>query len=187
MYEHAGASAVQLEDQLFPKRCGHLDDKVLIDPEEFCLKISAAVTARSSALVIARTDAIAVEGFEAAMDRAQSYVAAGADVIFVEAPQTMDQVERIPSMVSVPVIFNVVPGGKSPDVSRAQLEEFGYAGAILPAATIGAAFGAMSTAMAEIATGQLSSGTPVSPRVLFEAVGLDEWLGLRTQKEIANA
>lgn len=187
MYEHAGASAVQLEDQLFPKRCGHLDDKVLIHPEEFCLKISAAVTARSSALVIARTDAIAVEGFEAAMDRAQSYVAAGADVIFVEAPQTMDQVERIPSMVSVPVIFNVVPGGKSPDVSRAQLEEFGYAGAILPAATIGAAFNAMSTAMAEIATGQLSSGTPVSPRVLFEAVGLDEWLGLRTQKEIANA
>ncbi|MFD4192088.1 isocitrate lyase/PEP mutase family protein [Amycolatopsis thermoflava] len=187
-YEDAGAAAVQLEDQVFPKRCGHLDDKSLIAADEFAVKIEAAVAARRrGTLIVARTDAIAVEGFDAAIDRAKAYVAAGAGVIFVEAPQTLDQVAAIPAAVGVPVIFNVVPGGKSPEVSREQLEQFGYAGAILPAATVGAAFAAMTTAMSEIAGGSLVSGRVTGPRALFEAVGLDEWTARRARKEPARA
>ncbi|TSD58661.1 isocitrate lyase/PEP mutase family protein [Aeromicrobium piscarium] len=186
-YETAGAAAVQLEDQVFPKRCGHLDDKALVEADEFCLKIEAATAARSTALIVARTDAVAVEGIDAALRRARRYAEAGADVIFVEAPQTIEQIADIPAAVNVPVIFNVVPGGKSPDVSREQLEEFGYAGAILPAATVGAAFAAMTAAMADITGGRLSSGPAVAPRVLFEAVGLDAWLGRRASGEPAHA
>ena len=187
-YEDAGAAAVQLEDQVFPKRCGHLDDKALISADEFVLKIGAALAARRrGALIVARTDAIAVEGFDAAITRAKRYAAAGADVIFVEAPQTLEQVAAIPTAIDVPVIFNVVPGGKSPEVSREQLQEFGYAGAILPGATVGAAFDAMTRAMTDIAAGSLSSGPITSPRSLFEAVGLDAWAARRAPKESARA
>jgi len=186
-YEDAGAAAVQLEDQVFPKRCGHLDDKALIPATEFALKIEAAVAARRGSLIVARTDAIAVEGFDAAIARAEQYVAAGADVIFIEAPQTLDQVAAIPPSVDVPIIFNVVPGGKSPDVSREQLERFGYAGAILPAATVGAAFTAMTKAMSDIAGDSLVSGPVAAPRALFEAVGLDEWAARRARKEPSRA
>ncbi|MFJ6076520.1 oxaloacetate decarboxylase [Streptomyces sp. NPDC093065] len=187
-YEDAGAAAVQLEDQEFPKRCGHLDGKVLVDADEFALKIEAALAARRrGTLIVARTDAIAVEGFDAAVSRARQYAAAGADVIFVEAPQTLDQVAAIPSAIDVPVIFNVVPGGKSPEVSREQLQQLGYAGAILPAATVGAAFTAMTRALSAIAGGRLTPGRATSPRALFEAVGLDEWASRRAPKECSRA
>ncbi|MFE2336651.1 isocitrate lyase/PEP mutase family protein [Streptomyces coelicoflavus] len=187
-YEDAGAAAVQLEDQEFPKRCGHLDGKVLVDADEFALKIEAALAARRrGTLIVARTDAIAVEGFDAAVSRARQYAAAGADVIFVEAPRTLDQVAAIPSAIDVPVIFNVVPGGKSPEVSREQLQQLGYAGAILPAATVGAAFTAMTRALSAIAGGRLTAGRATSPRALFEAVGLDEWASRRAPKECSRA
>ncbi|WP_116111204.1 isocitrate lyase/PEP mutase family protein [Amycolatopsis ruanii] len=187
-YEDAGAAAVQLEDQVFPKRCGHLDDKALIPAGEFVLKIRAALDhRRRGTLIVARTDAIAVEGFDAAIARAKAYAAAGADVLFVEAPQTLDQVAAIPSAVGAPVIFNVVPGGKSPEVSREQLEGFGYAGAILPGATVGAAFTAMTQALSDIAGGGLPAGQVAGPRALFEAVGLTEWAVRRAPKEPARA
>lgn len=187
-YEDAGAAAVQLEDQVFPKRCGHLDDKSLVPAEEFALKLQAATAARRrGALIVARTDAIAVEGLDAALARAARYVEAGADVIFVEAPETLEQIEAIPTAVDVPVIFNVVPGGKSPEVTRETLERLGYAGAILPGAAVGAAFTAMTEALAEITGGRLASGPPVAPRRLFEAVGLDEWTARRAPKEPARA
>lgn len=187
-YEDAGASAIQLEDQVFPKRCGHLDDKSLIDTAEFAAKVEAAVVARRGALLVARTDAIAVEGLEAALSRAGRYVEAGADVIFIEAPTTLDQIRTIPGEVDAPVIFNVVPGGKSPDVTREQLEEFGYAGAILPAATIGPAFTAMSAALAELLTSSaLRSGPAIPPRALFEAVGLEAWTARRTARDTTHA
>ena len=187
-YEDAGAAAVQLEDQEFPKRCGHLDGKALVDADEFALKIETALAARRrGTLIVARTDAIAVEGFDAAVSRARQYAAAGADVIFVEAPQTLDQVAAIPSAIDVPVIFNVVPGGKSPEVSREQLQQLGYAGAILPAATVGAAFTAMTQALSAIAGGRLTPGPATSPRALFEAVGLDEWASRRAPKECSRA
>lgn len=187
-YEDVGAAAVQLEDQVFPKRCGHLDDKSLIGADEFALKIAAAVAARRrGTLVVARTDAIAVEGFDAAIDRAKRYAAAGADVIFVEAPQTLEQVAAIPPAIGVPVIFNIVPGGKSPEVSREQLAEFGYAGAILPGAAVGAAFAAITEAMADIVGGGLPSGPAAGPRALFEAVGLTEWAARRAVQEPSRA
>lgn len=187
-YEEAGAAAVQLEDQVFPKRCGHLDDKSLVSADEFALKIAAAVAARGrGTLIVARTDAIAVEGFDAAITRARRYTEAGADVLFVEAPQTVEQVAAIPPALEVPVIFNIVPGGKSPEVSREQLAEFGYAGAILPGAAVGAAFAAISQAMADIAAGGLPAGPTAGPRALFEAVGLDEWTARRAVPEPSHA
>ncbi len=121
LFERAGASAIQIEDQDFPKRCGHLDGKVLIPTAEMVGKIKAAVDARRSreTLVIARTDAIAVEGFERAIERAALYRDAGADVLFVEAPKTLPELKRIPpALGGVPVMANMVEGGKTPTLSR---------------------------------------------------------------------
>jgi 2-methylisocitrate lyase-like PEP mutase family enzyme len=135
LFERAGASAIQLEDQDFPKRCGHLDGKVLIPPAEMGGKIKAAVDARRSreTLVIARTDAIAVEGFEHAVERAALYRDAGADVLFVEAPQTRAELERIPpALGSAPLMANMVEGGKTPPFPAAELEAMGFALVIFP-------------------------------------------------------
>jgi len=135
LLERAGANAIQLEDQDFPKRCGHLEGKVLIAADEMAGKISAAVDARRSreTLVIARTDAIAVEGFERAIERAALYRDAGADVMFVEAPKTRVELERIPSALGdVPAMANMVEGGKTPSQSAAELEAMGFALVIFP-------------------------------------------------------
>ena len=135
LFERAGASAIQIEDQDFPKRCGHLDGKVLIPTAEMVGKIKAAVDARRSreTLVIARTDAIAVEGFERAIERAALYRDAGADVLFVEAPKTLPELKRIPpALGGVPVMANMVEGGKTPTLSAAELESMGFALVIFP-------------------------------------------------------
>ncbi|MGB9041492.1 MAG: isocitrate lyase/phosphoenolpyruvate mutase family protein [Pseudolabrys sp.] len=135
LFERAGANAIQLEDQAFPKRCGHLDDKTLIPAEEMVGKIKAALDARQSreTLVIARTDAIAVEGFERAIARAVSYRDAGADILFVEAPKTRDELQRIPPAVSdVPLMANMVEGGKTPPLAAADLEAIGFSLVIFP-------------------------------------------------------
>ena len=135
LFERAGASAIQIEDQEFPKRCGHLDGKVLIPTAEMVGKINAAVDARRSheTLVIARTDAIAVEGFERAIERAALYRDAGADVLFVEAPKTRPELKRIPpALGDVPVMANMVEGGKTPTLSAAELEAMGFALVIFP-------------------------------------------------------
>src|SRR5258708_19438556 len=136
LFERAGANAIQLEDQEFPKRCGHLDGKVLIPAAKMVGKIKAAVDARRSrgTLVIARTDAIAVEGFERAIERAALYRDAGADVLFVEAPKTRPELRRIPpALGGVPVMANMVEGGKTPTLSAAELESMGFALVIFPA------------------------------------------------------
>jgi 2-methylisocitrate lyase-like PEP mutase family enzyme len=130
LFERAGASAIQLEDQDFPKRCGHLDGKVLIPAAEMAGKIKAALDARRSraTLVIARTDAIAVEGFERAIERAALYRDAGADLLFVEAPKTRVELKRIPpALGGVPLMANMVEGGKTPVLSAAELESMGFA------------------------------------------------------------
>ena len=120
-FERAGANAIQLEDQDFPKRCGHLDGKALIPAAEMCGKIRAALDTRHSreTLIIARTDAVAVEGFERAIERAALYREAGADMLFVEAPRTRDDLARIVSALgpSVPLMANMVEGGKTPPLS----------------------------------------------------------------------
>lgn len=139
LFERAGANAIQLEDQAFPKRCGHLDDKTLIPAEEMVGKIKAALDARQSreTLVIARTDAIAVEGFERAIARAVSYRDAGADILFVEAPKTRAELQRIPPAVSdVPLMANMVEGGKTPPLAAADLEAIGFSLVIFPGAIV---------------------------------------------------
>ncbi len=139
--EKSGASGIQIEDQVFPKRCGHFGGKEVISKSEMVQKIHAAVDARNdqSLQIIARTDAAAVEGLSSAIDRAQSYIDAGADITFIEAPNSQMELERIANELQVPQIANIVYGGKTPDVGKAQLAEFGfslvlYANAILQAA-----------------------------------------------------
>jgi 2-methylisocitrate lyase-like PEP mutase family enzyme len=135
-FEQMGANAIQLEDQGFPKRCGHLDGKALIGADEMCGKIRAALDARRSreTLVIARTDAIAVEGFERAIERATRYREAGADMLFVEAPKGRDELTRTVATFggSVPLMANMVEGGKTPPLSAAELEALGFALVIFP-------------------------------------------------------
>src|SRR5215475_7275907 len=136
LFERAGASAIQLEDQDFPKRCGHLDGKVLIPAAEMVGKIKAALDARRSpeTLIIARTDAVAVEGFERAIERAEIYREAGADLLFVEAPKTHDDLASMVEALgaSVPLMANMVEGGKTPPLPAAELEALGFALVIFP-------------------------------------------------------
>jgi 2-methylisocitrate lyase-like PEP mutase family enzyme len=127
--ERAGADAIQLEDQLSPKKCGHFAGKHIVAAAEMVQKIHAAVDARRDAdvLIVARTDARALEGFEAAIDRARAYVAAGADMTFVEAPESVDEVHSIPKRVQVPQIINLVDGGRTPMLPLAELQAFSIA------------------------------------------------------------
>ena len=140
LFERAGAGAIQLEDQDFPKRCGHLDDKTLISAAEMVGKIKAAVDARHSreTLIIARTDAVAVEGFDAALARARLYCEAGADILFVEAPREKDQLARIARSLGqqVPLLANMVEGGKTPPLSAPELQSLGFALVIFPGAIV---------------------------------------------------
>lgn len=135
-FERAGASAIQIEDQEFPKRCGHLAGKRLIGTAEMVGKIAAACDARASASfqIIARTDAIAVEGFDPALARAEAYLEAGADILFIEAPRTMEQLEEIGRRFGarVPLIANMVEGGHTPLRSAADLHALGYRIVIFP-------------------------------------------------------
>jgi 2-methylisocitrate lyase-like PEP mutase family enzyme len=136
LLERAGANAIQLEDQDFPKRCGHLDDKAVISAPEMAGKIKAAVDARASpaTLIIARTDAVAVEGFDRAMARAALFREAGADVLFVEAPRQRDELARIGARFgkTVPLLANMVEGGKTPILPARELEMLGFAAVIFP-------------------------------------------------------
>jgi len=144
LLERAGANAIQIEDQDFPKRCGHLDDKALIPVEEMAGKIKAAVDARvsSATLIIARTDAVAVEGFDRALARSEFYREAGADVLFVEAPRQREELTRVNARLgkgafkSVPLMVNMVEGGKTPMLPTAELESLGFALVIFPGAIV---------------------------------------------------
>lgn len=145
-FERRGASAMQIEDQVTPKRCGHLADKSVIGAAEMVGKIKAALDARHSSetLIIARTDAVAVEGFERALERAALYVEAGADVLFVEAPGSREQLGAVAQRFGrqVPVMANMVEGGKTPIVPSAELQALGFKLVIFPGGTVRAlAFG----------------------------------------------
>ncbi len=135
-FERAGAAALQIEDQSFPKRCGHLADKKLVPASEMAGKIRAAVDARKNedTLIIARTDAIAVEGFDAAVERMVRFAEAGADVLFVEAPQTVEQQRALPAKLGHlgPLVANMVEGGRTPMADAKSLEAMGYRLAIFP-------------------------------------------------------
>jgi 2-methylisocitrate lyase-like PEP mutase family enzyme len=132
LLERAGADAIQIEDQVFPKRCGHFDGKEVIPAAEMAAKVKAAADARSDAdlIIVARTDAIATDGFEAAMDRAHLYREAGADVTFVEAPKTPEQIADIPRRLPWPQIINIVLGGRTPELPNEELKTLGFAGVL---------------------------------------------------------
>jgi 2-methylisocitrate lyase-like PEP mutase family enzyme len=138
-FERAGAAMVQLEDQTFPKRCGHLDGKGVIPRAEMCGKLRAALDARHSAdtLILARTDALAVEGFDAAMDRAEAYLECGVDALFIEALRTPEQMraacERFASRI--PLLANMVEGGKTPVTAASELGKIGFRIVIFPGGT----------------------------------------------------
>lgn len=140
-YERAGIAAIQLEDQVFPKRCGHMEGKQLIPKEEMVAKVRAAVYARQSNdfVIIARTDARAVNGFEDAIERAQAYADAGADVIFFEAPQSVEEMKNVAKLIKKPLFANMVEKGKTPFLTASELEEIGYKIVIYPVSTLYAA------------------------------------------------
>nr|ARM20308.1 isocitrate lyase [Streptomyces lohii] len=134
LYERIGVAGMHIEDQTFPKRCGHLDDKSLVGTDEMVRKIQAVSEARTDPdfVLIARTDAIATEGLDAAIERAHAYVEAGADVIFVEAPESVEQIERIAARIPQPKLINMFHGGRTPLVPKERLRELGYRLIIIP-------------------------------------------------------
>jgi 2-methylisocitrate lyase-like PEP mutase family enzyme len=177
MFERAGATAIQIEDQDFPKRCGHLDNKALIPAQEMVGKVKAALDSRQSreTLVIARSDAIAVEGFEKAMARAVSYRDAGADILFVEAPKTREELKRIPpALKGVPVMANMVEGGKTPSLNTADLQALGFSLVIFP----GAIVRAVARTAGEFYESLAANGTsePFRNR-MYDFAGLNDVIG----------
>lgn len=152
LYERAGASAIQLEDQVFPKRCGHFANKAVIPQSEMVQKIKAAVDTRKDCdfLILARTDARAIEGLDASIDRMNAYREAGADLLFIEAPQSEDELRRIPREVPGVHIANIVHGGKTPMLSDKVLGEIGFAGILYANAALQAAMLAMKRTLAHL-------------------------------------
>lgn len=178
LYERAGASALQVEDQTYPKRCGHLADKSLITSQEMAGKIAAMADARASeaTLIIARTDAIAVEGLDAAMERAEAYVAAGADVLFIEAPRTGDELAQVAQTFRgrVPLLANMVEGGHTPITSASDLQALGFDIVIFPGGIVRALARTAQDYYASLRAH--GSNTPFAER-MFDFDGLNARIG----------
>jgi 2,3-dimethylmalate lyase len=166
LYESAGVAGLHLEDQQLPKRCGHLAGKLVVSIQEFAAKIRAAVDARADSdfVIIARTDAIAVTGFDDALRRAEAAVKAGADMLFVEAPTTAEQIEHVARAFDTPLLFNYAPGGRSPLLPFARLRELGYAIILLPVDTLFVAARAIQRFLAEV--GERDAVLPLGDRAL---------------------
>ena len=183
-YERAGAAALQLEDQSHPKRCGHLSDKKLISQAEMCGKIKAMVDARKSdsTLLIARTDAIAVEGFEPALERGEAYLEAGADVLFIEAPQSEGQLAEVGTRFSnrVPLLANMVEGGNTPMRDAENLEQLGFSIVIFPGGIVRALAHAAKDYYRSLHTH--GSTLPFKDR-MFDFNGLNETIGTKQMLE----
>ena len=184
-FERAGASALQLEDQTLPKRCGHLDGKTLVTTDEMTGKIRAALDARanSDTLIIARTDAVAVEGLEAALERAERYLEAGADVLFIEALRDAGQMQQALKRFAgrAPLLANMVEGGKTPILAASELERLGYRIAIFPGGTVRALASALKDYFSSLKTH--GTTTPYRERMLDfdqlnQTIGTPEMLAL---------
>jgi 2-methylisocitrate lyase-like PEP mutase family enzyme len=179
-FEAAGVAAIHVEDQITPKRCGHYDGKELIAAEEMALKIQAACEARRDRafIVVARTDARGIEGFDAAIRRANLYRDAGADVVFIEAPESREEVERIPSLVAAPVLINMYSGGKTPLISTAELRAWGYSIVVWPSHLQRASILAMQRALELLKKEDVSAADDPTLMVSFaereELVGIEE-------------
>ncbi|OKO81087.1 isocitrate lyase/PEP mutase family protein [Bradyrhizobium sp. AS23.2] len=150
-YERCGVAAIHLEDQEFPKKCGHFTGKSVIPAAEYISKIRAAVAARQNPdfIIIARTDALAVIGFDEAIARANAALEAGADIAFVESPRDMDETARVPQLVRGPCLLNIVWRGRSPDIAFAEAEKLGYRLAILPSILFKSVLGASEAVLAQ--------------------------------------
>jgi carboxyvinyl-carboxyphosphonate phosphorylmutase len=178
-YERAGVAGLHLEDQVAPKRCGHLAGKQVIAADEFCDKIRAVCEHRTDPdfVVIARTDARQVTGLDDAIERGNRYAEAGADVVFVEAPESEEELARVAREVRAPLLVNMVPGGTTPLLGIGELERLGFRIAIFPTLCLAAAVPAMERALARLGDrGQRwHDGLTLSPLELFRSVGLDWW------------
>ena len=182
-FEARGIAAIHIEDQVAPKRCGHLDCKEVISQAEFVSKIRAAVEARRSRefVIIARTDARAVFDLDEAISRANAALAAGADIAFVEATQTLEEVAAVPRRVNGPCLLNVVPGGRTPVFDLREAEAMGYKMAILPGLLLKAAIEAGDAALAELNATHTAPPVTATVAQVFRRFGADEWDALRVQ------
>lgn len=179
-FERVGASAIQLEDQSFPKRCGHLAGKTLVSKNEMVGKIKASLDARKNenTVIIARTDARAVEGLDAAFDRAAAYRDAGADILFIEAPQSLEEMKNITATFGneLPLLANMVEGGKTPIASATELEDIGYHLAIFP----GGAVRAIAHHLSAYYSGLLRDGNNKKfSDKMYDFDGLNEVIGTK--------
>jgi 2-methylisocitrate lyase-like PEP mutase family enzyme len=188
-FERSGAAGLHIEDQEFPKKCGHLEGKRVIPREDYIAKIRAAAAARRDKdfLIIARTDSRAAAGFDEAIARANAALTAGADMAFVEAPQTHDEVAAVPRLVNGPCLLNVVWGGKTPDLDLR--EAMGYKLAIVPGLLIKSVVGICDRMLAELKTTHRHP-TPIKEMTvpeMFRRFGADEWDALRDRFRTAPA
>ena len=178
-YERAGVAGLHIEDQVAPKKCGHIAGKQVIPTAEFCDKIRAAAEYRTDPdfVIIARTDARAVTGLEDAIERGNRYAEAGADVVFIEAPQTEDEIQRIAREVKAPLLANMVGGGKTPAVKISELERLGFKIVIFPAVCMAAAVPAMERALNLLKERETDwhAGPVLGPLDIFNKVGFDWW------------
>ena len=182
-YEQSGVAAIHIEDQEFPKRCGHLDDKRVIPTEDMIPKIKEAVEARSDKdfLIIVRTDALAVTGWEDTMDRCHRYIDAGADVLFVEALRSAEDAQRAVESLPVPLLYNFVETGKSPLLSASDLESIGFKIVIFPASNLLLVTATIQKLMAELKEKGTTIGMMeqmVSLQECFELMGLSDMLAV---------
>jgi len=186
-FERAGACAIQLEDQSFPKRCGHLADKRLVTQSEMVGKIKAALDARQddNTLIIARTDARAVDGFEAALARGAAFKEAGADILFIEAPQSLEEMQKITATFAtdIPLLANMVEGGKTPIRGANDLEQLGYKMAIFP----GGAVRAIALHLQAYYQGLLKEGNNEAfSEKMYDFNGLNEVIGTKELLELGK-
>jgi 2-methylisocitrate lyase-like PEP mutase family enzyme len=183
-YETAGVAGIHLEDQAIPKKCGHLDDKEIVPREEWLAKIRAAAAARRDPAfaIIGRTDARAVAGFDEAIARANAALAAGADLAFVEAPQTVEEVAAVPRLVSGPCLLNVVFGGKTPGLDLREAEAMGYKLAIVPGLLLKFVVGICEEKLAELKAAHRHPAPPgdMTVREMFQRFGAEAWDARRT-------
>lgn len=188
-FESRGVAAIHIEDQVSPKRCGHLDGKDIVSRETFSSKIRAAVAARRNPdfIIIARTDACAVAGIDEAVHRANVALAEGADLAFVEAPRSLQEMADVPKRVQGPCVLNVVPGGKTPLVDMHVAKEMGYRLAIFPAACLREVIPALDAGLRQLQATLTAAQPPPGATVMdaFRRFGADEWDALRRRYDDA--
>jgi 2-methylisocitrate lyase-like PEP mutase family enzyme len=183
-FESRGVAGIHIEDQEFSKKCGHLEGKQVIPREDYLAKIRAAVAARrdTNFMIIARTDARAVAGLDEAIARANGALSSGADMAFVEAPQTVEEVTAVPRLVSGPCLLNVVRGGKTPDIDLRHAEALGYKLAIVPGLLIKSVVGICDKMLSELKATHRHPPPPIKEMTvsdMFRRFGADEWDALR--------